>query len=784
MGNAVSDSHETAQEGEQMKQCDFMTVLRSYKATSFSSFIDEPKRFGSINEAFSYISKRVSEGVPCITDEYSRLRYTTFFLERWGIVDDQSPNFSDNNKILKTSVQELQFALLAKKHGLADPLFRHARNVIELASLLKSIVKTKTWVSPDLVLDQLGQSPYIDSIVRDVVRSHILIWDRKDFCELVLQKIDKGIKKLNIVLDILAEHRLKILRKDKLDELLKRWEHDHEVFSSLLRYIGECDIKDFIPFLERKLQAVSDLPIFKAFAILDVLAQIGDKGCLSILEKCMAHISRAQAHPATAVLSEYAELASREIGLREIMQKRVNKKGAVLVQCAFYGDIARPGQSEGGGLATLLTMLGNSMARSDEWDRIYTLFLFSLKTDYWNCQLIEPRGDENHYIVRIPVSFPAHDLSNQFMIHEYEIMRAVQRALEQHCIDPDIFHIRYSDNASKALAILSKRLKKKLIFTLTPDPHRNLSGKNGRLLSILEEETLFNLNKVYIADRLVESADGIILIGHERKNDQIIPYFPALWIIPELLRKPLDIVPEGINMKIYLKNGESYDKFLELLTDHEGRYKLENAYMERPIILNAGRLNKVKGQHLLLDAWAQSKLSEIYNLVLVGGNLESPNSSENMILERIDDTMEDHPKLKGRFCLLSALPNREIRLFERAIMERINAKMPNVYTCSSIKEEFGISILEAMSVGFLAIAPLNGGVSSYIEDGKNGYLIETHNATAIKLGIESVLLSRGVSSRELRAIAKKGKAYVSRVFDIDKVARIFSRFYHNIIKVS
>jgi len=767
-----------------MKQCDFMAVLRSHKITSFSSFIDELKRCGSINEAFSYISKRVSDWVSCITDEYSRLRYATFFLERCGIVDEQLPNFYDSNEILKASVQEVRFSLLARKYGSADPLFRYASTVTELASLLKSIVKTKTWVSPSLVLDRLGQSPHIDSLVRDIVRSHISIWDRENFCELVLMKIDKGIKELSILLDILAEHRLKILREDKLEELLKRWGHDHEIFSALLRYIGECDVKTFIPFLERKLQAISELPMFKAFTILDVLAQIGDRGCLSILERFRAHISRAKDQPATTVLSEYTELASREIGLREVMHKRTNKKGAVLVQCAFYGDIARPGQSEGGGLATLLTTLGNSMARSNELDRIYTLFLFSLETDYWNLRLIEPRGDENHYIVRIPVSFPAHDRSNQFMIHEYEIMRAVQRALEQHCIDPDIFHIRYSDNASKALAILSKRLKKKLVFTLTSDPQRNLSGKDGRLLNMAEEETLFNMNKVYIADRLVESADGIILIGHERKNDQIIPYFPTLWIIPELLRKPLDIVPEGIDMKVYLKNGESYDKFLELLTDHEGHYKLENAYMERPIILNAGRLNRVKGQHLLLDAWVQSKLSEIYNLVLVGGNLESPNSSEHMILQLIDNTMEDHPELKGRFCLLSALPNREIRLFERAIMERINAKMPNVYACSSIKEEFGISILEAMSVGFLAIAPLNGGVSSYIEDGKNGYLIETHNATAIKLGMESVLLSRGVSSRELRAIAKKGKVYVSRVFDIDKVARIFSRFYLNIIKVS
>lgn len=784
IGTVTFDLHEVSEAGYQMKQCDFEAVLGSHKAPSLSSIRDELERCGSINDAFSYICKKVSDWVPCITDEYSRLRYATFFLEQCGIRDAESQYFFDSNEISKSTVQEVQFDCITRRDGSADPLFRHAGSVPELASLLRSIVKTKTRVSPGLVLDKLGQSAYTDSLIRDVVRDHIRIWNREAFCALVLKKIEEWIDSAGVVLDMLAEHRLAILTGDKLGELLERWEHDQEVSGALLRYIGECDIKAAMPLLKRMLRTDSEPPLVMAFAVIDALSQIGDSGCLGVLEQFKEDISKITDHPEAPVLLEYAELACRAIRLREAMQKRPARDGAVLVQCAFYGDSAMPGHGEGGGIATLLTMLGDSMSGSGEWDRIYTLFLFPLLTDYWSRPLIEQSGDHDHYIVRAPVFFPGRDLSNRFMLHEYEIMRAVHRTLEHHCIDPDLFHIRYSDNASKALLILSERLKKKVVFTLTPDPHRNLSGNDGKMLRMPADEALFMLNKVYIADRLVEDADGIILIGHEKKNDQIIPYFPALWIMPELVEKPLAIVPEGICMKICPSSGESYDTLLEILTEHGGRYRLDAAYTGRPILLNVGRLNRVKGQHLLLDAWAESGLSEIYNLVIIGGNLDSPDSSERMILEQMAATMAEHTELEGRFCLLHALPNREIRLFERAVMEVIDANMPNVYVCSSIKEEFGISILEAMSAGFLAVAPRRGGVAGYIEDGKNGYLIETHNSSAIRVGIESVLLSKDISSDALRKIAAGGKEFVSRIFDIDRVTKAFSRFYREIIEPS
>ena len=48
-----------------------------------------------------------------------------------------------------------------------------------------------------------------------------------------------------------------------------------------------------------------------------------------------------------------------------------------------------------------------------------------------------------------------------------------------------------------------------------------------------------------------------------------------------------------------------------------------------------------------------------------------------------------------------------------------------VYVCASLKEEFGIAILEAMAMGLVVVAPNGGGPATYIEDGVTGVLTDT-----------------------------------------------------------
>ena len=62
-----------------------------------------------------------------------------------------------------------------------------------------------------------------------------------------------------------------------------------------------------------------------------------------------------------------------------------------------------------------------------------------------------------------------------------------------------------------------------------------------------------------------------------------------------------------------------------------------------------------------------------------------------------------------------------------------------VYVSASLKEEFGIAILEAMGSGLVVVAPVEGGPATYVEDGVTGFLVDTGSPSALAQGVASAL---------------------------------------------
>ena len=65
-----------------------------------------------------------------------------------------------------------------------------------------------------------------------------------------------------------------------------------------------------------------------------------------------------------------------------------------------------------------------------------------------------------------------------------------------------------------------------------------------------------------------------------------------------------------------------------------------------------------------------------------------------------------------------------------------------IYACASIKEEFGIALLEAMACGLYVVAPAGGGPATYVEDGVTGRLTATWDVVALRSAV-SAALDRG-----------------------------------------
>ena len=78
---------------------------------------------------------------------------------------------------------------------------------------------------------------------------------------------------------------------------------------------------------------------------------------------------------------------------------------------------------------------------------------------------------------------------------------------------------------------------------------------------------------------------------------------------------------------------------------------------------------------------------------------------------------------------------------------------PNgVYVCGSLKEEFGLALIEALAAGLVVVGPEGGGPATYIDEGVTGFLVDTRSPRAV-----------GARNRRRRWIWSAGRTTSERV---------------------
>ncbi|KZX22168.1 Alpha-D-kanosaminyltransferase [Rathayibacter tanaceti] len=97
------------------------------------------------------------------------------------------------------------------------------------------------------------------------------------------------------------------------------------------------------------------------------------------------------------------------------------------------------------------------------------------------------------------------------------------------------------------------------------------------------------------------------------------------------------------------------------------------------------------------------------------------------------------------------------------------------YVCASVKEEFGIALLEALSAGLVVVAPATGGPATYVEQGETGFLVDTADRTALAAASADALDLAGGPLRE-RAAAQ-GRAMVAERYTVQAMARALAGVY-------
>jgi glycosyltransferase involved in cell wall biosynthesis len=161
-----------------------------------------------------------------------------------------------------------------------------------------------------------------------------------------------------------------------------------------------------------------------------------------------------------------------------------------------------------------------------------------------------------------------------------------------------------------------------------------------------------------------------------------------------------------------------------------------------PIALSVGRLHRVKGMATVVEAWAaHSALRERCNLVIVGGDLRDPSADERGQLDAIDAVLANHPGAAQGLIMAGHQPNDVVARWMAAAQLGFGELIApgGVYVCGSLKEEFGLALIEALAAGLVVVGPEGGGPATYIDEGVTGFLVDTRSPLAVGRGIAAAL---------------------------------------------
>ncbi|HAE22940.1 MAG TPA: hypothetical protein DCG47_11525 [Spirochaetaceae bacterium] len=511
----------------------------------------------------------------------------------------------------------------------------------------------------------------------------------------------------------------------------------------------------------------------KDMAILQAYSQARELGDSPYAAAAEEHALKALKERAgsSPYIDRYLYTAFRGRDRQEEGRGRIAETGpmrATIVQPLFYGDPVSPGGASGGGLGTLIRSLGRAMARRG----LPVLTLAAQSADAQGGALPSSETlDEGHELRRLPLALLERN-PKAFLLAYRRIEAAAEAALRVYAGAGSIVHIRYLDDASRAAAYAARQLKLSIALTLTPDPHRGVCGPDGRIALRGIEDTRELFNRILIGDELLGWSRGLVGIGRNAFIDTLPEFFPQLEDARGIARAGID---EGVDTAEILPIGDP----ARLLCDPALALPLDPSRLDEPAIICVGRLNALKGQVNLARAWAAGPLRKRWNLILIGGELDMPSDEERAQRDGIRALLSRDTE--GKLCQLPSQDNAVVRRLLAWWGSRRPATGSDLYVCPSIKEEFGLSILEAMAAGLPVCAPLNGGARSYLRHGVNGFLVDTRDAASLGRELSALFRQNALEQDRLESLRTEAKHSVEESYSLESMAAKYQGFYERLL---
>ena len=553
---------------------------------------------------------------------------------------------------------------------------------------------------------------------------------------------------------------------------------------SLLRAVALGDLEDQMtrataisalgdppPTRERREQGFT--PSAATHSVLTMLA--AQPGALSPVAQLALDDLRAAAEPRATTPSD---------GDRTVAQ--------LFLHSDIDGALTHAGRGDTGGIATLLVHLGDALLRAEpSVCRVLTLSRGRSAAAMTALADVEQPG---HHYLSVPLWGPSPQAARAWPLW-VAARRGIRRVLRV-AGEVDVLHLRMADVGSLAAASAAHELGVPLVLTLAPDPHALVASREGS--GELTRATIGDADEVEhlvfrdsLLRQLARRADHVVVFPRadlERDLHDLL----GIDVDDEELR--LSIVPEGINLpavdaglhQASPDGGDDADGAAESEPPALGELDalLDTLPAERrglPLAISVGRLHPVKGMATLVQAWAsRSDLSSRCNLLVVGGDLDEPNADERSQLDLIGSVVPIATAASAGLLLAGHQPNATVTTWLAATRHGRGeaAAARGIYVSASLKEEFGIAILEAMAAGLVVVAPGNGGPATYVTSGESGVLADTASVEALATAVVAALDL--AASPEADSTAERTMATVRDRFGVDTMAATLAGVYEQV----
>ena len=494
----------------------------------------------------------------------------------------------------------------------------------------------------------------------------------------------------------------------------------------------------------------------------------------------------------------------------ELAAESTDQTGLTVAQLFLHADLdrelSRAGAGDNGGIATMLVRLGDALAAEPGISRVLTMSRGSV--DAAVDALTDPGA--GHVLAPIPLMSEPTDSANAWPL-SVAAERGIRRALTANG-RVDVVHLRMADVGSMAAAAVATQLGIPTVFTLAPDPHAvihalDMTGALTRATFGTVDEREHYWFRTGLVRRLAAGAHHCALFPRPKLRDQL----------RDLLGVDIDqdpgrytVVPEGIDISVTTAAANDVrdarrsvaTSAVQSTSGSQTGQLVENACWPThpalldlaslvaalpvnrrglPLVMSVGRLHRVKGMATVVEAWASDPaLRNRCNLLIVGGDLENPSADEQGQLDFIAAVLADNPDAAAGVIIPGHRPNDVVaRWMAAAQMGLRDLIAPNgVYVCGSLKEEFGLALIEALAAGLVVVGPEGGGPATYIDDGVTGFLVDTRSPRAVGAGIGAALDLVALPGDEQRV--RKAQGMVAERFTIEAMAHALAAVYSGV----